>query len=501
MLGVFPGRTMLDLDSESLYEALLARDARFDGRFFVGVATTGVYCRPVCRARKPLAANCSFYATAAEAEQAGFRPCLLCRPELAPGYAPVNSSTSLARAAARYIERNCGAQGSITDIARHLGCSNRHLRRVFENVYHVRPVEYRQTCRLLLAKRLLTDTDLSVVDVAYTAGFGSLRRFNEVFRRRYRLTPTALRSQARLSGTEGDAVRLSLGYRPPYRWDLIVRFLARRAIPGVEKVEDDHYARTVRLHSSGRDLTGWVVVGNDAEHNRLAVTISSSLLPALPVVLDGIKNLFDLHCAPDTVARTLTTMGGSVLGSFIPGIRVPGCFDALETAVLAVLGQQVTVQTARALAGRLVYALGSSVDTGIDGLTMTFPTAQELLGLDGAIEHHLGPLGIIASRSRAIHGLAELKESGVIDAACCPDPEAATARFMKVPGIGAWTAGYIAMRCLGWPDAFLATDLEVRRALGTRSPQKILTLAEQWRPWRAYVVMCLWSRAGVGSAS
>ena len=291
MLGAFLRRIMPDLDSESLYRALLAKDTRFDGRFFVGVATTGVYCRPVCRARKPLAVNCSFYATAAEAEQAGFRPCLLCRPELAPGYAPVDSSASLARAAARYIERNCGVQGSLTDIARHLGCSNRHLRRVFEDAYHVRPVEYRQTCRLLLAKSLLTDTDLSVVDVAYSAGFGSLRRFNEVFRRRYRLTPTALRSQARLSRTEGDAVQLSLGYRPPYRWDLMLKFLARRAIPGVEKVEEDRYARTIRLRSSGRDLTGWVTVGNDAEHNRLAVTVSASLLPALPVVLDGIKNL------------------------------------------------------------------------------------------------------------------------------------------------------------------------------------------------------------------
>ena len=492
---------MPDLDSESLYKALLAKDTRFDGRFFVGVATTGVYCRPVCRARKPFAVNCSFYATAAAAEQASFRPCLLCRPELAPGYAPVDSSASLARAAARYIERNCGVEGSLTDIARHLGCSNRHLRRVFEDAYHVRPVEYRQTCRLLLAKSLLTDTDLSVVDVAYSAGFGSLRRFNEVFRHRYRLTPTALRSQARLSRTDGDAVQLSLGYRPPYRWDLMLKFLARRAIPGVEKVEEDRYARTIRLRSSGRDLTGWVTVGNDAEHNRLAVTVSASLLPALPVVLDGIKNLFDLHCEPDTVARSLASMDESALGPYIPGIRVPGCFDAFETAVLAVLGQQVTVQAARTLAGRLVQALGSPVDTGIDGLTTTFPMVQELLNLDGSIEQHLGPLGIITARARAIHGLAAMMGSGTIDASCCPDPEVAVARFKEIPGIGAWTAGYIAMRCLGWPDAFLATDLEVRKALGTPSPGKILTLAERWKPWRAYAVMHLWNRAEAKSAS
>ena len=491
---------MPDLDSESLYRALLAKDTRFDGRFFVGVATTGVYCRPVCRARKPLAVNCSFYATAAEAEQAGFRPCLLCRPELAPGYAPVDSSASLARAAARYIERTCGVQGSLTDIARHLGCSNRHLRRVFEDAYHVRPVEYRQTCRLLLAKSLLTDTDLSVVDVAYAAGFGSLRRFNEVFRRRYRLTPTALRSQARLNRADGDTVQLSLGYRPPYRWDLILKFLARRAIPGVEKVEDDRYARTIRLRSSGRDLTGWVAVGNDSEHNRLAVTVSASLLSALPVVLDGIKNLFDLHCEPDTVAGALTSMDDSTLGPFIPGTRVPGCFDAFETAVLAVLGQQVTVQAARTLTGRLVQALGSPVDTGIDGLTTTFPTVQELLNLDGAIEQHLGPLGIIAARARAIHGLAAMMSSGIIDASCCPDSEAAVTRFMEIPGIGTWTANYIAMRCLAWPDAFLATDLEVRKALRTPPRGKILTLAECWKPWRAYAVMHLWNRAEAESA-
>ena len=501
MLGALLRRNMPDLDSESLYRALLAKDTRFDGRFFVGVATTGVYCRPVCRARKPLAVNCSFYATAAEAEQAGFRPCLLCRPELAPGYAPVDSSASLARAAARYIERNCGIQGSLTDIARHLGCSNRHLRRVFEDAYHVRPVEYRQTCRLLLAKSLLTDTDLSVVDVAYSAGFGSLRRFNEVFRRRYRLTPTALRSQARLSRTEDDAVQLSLGYRPPYRWDLMLKFLARRAIPGVEKVEEGRYARTIRLRSSRRDLTGWVTVGNDAEHNRLAVTVSASLLPALPAVLDGIKNLFDLHCEPDTVARALTSMDESALGPFIPGIRVPGCFDAFETAVLAVLGQQVTIQAARTLAGRLVQALGSPVDTEIDGLTMTFPMVQELLNLDSTIEQHLGPLGIITARARAIHGLAAMMGSGIIDAFCCPAPEAAVARFMEIPGIGAWTAGYIAMRCLAWPDAFLATDLEVRKALGSPPPGKILTLADRWKPWRAYAVMHLWNRAEAESVS
>ena len=501
MLGAILRRIMPDLDSEALYRALLAKDTRFDGRFFVGVATTGIYCRPVCRARKPLAVNCSFYATAAEAEQAGFRPCLLCRPELAPGYAPVDSSASLARAAARYIERNCGVQGSLTDIARHLGCSNRHLRRVFEDAYHVRPVEYRQTCRLLLAKSLLTDTDLSVVDVAYSAGFGSLRRFNEVFRHRYRLTPTALRSQARLSRTDGDAVQLSLGYRPPYRWDLMLKFLARRAIPGVEKAEEDRYARTIRLQSSGRDLTGWVTVDNDAEHNRLTVTVSASLLPALPVVLDGIKNLFDLHCEPDTVARALTSMDESALGPFIPGIRVPGCFDAFETAVLAVLGQQVTVQAARTLAGRLVQALGSPMDTGIDGLTTTFPMVQELLNLDGAIEQHLGPLGIITARARAIHGLAAMMGSDTIDASYCPDPEAAVARFMEIPGIGAWTAGYIAMRCLAWPDAFLATDLEVRKALGSPPPGKILTLAERWKPWRAYAVMHLWNRAEAESVS
>ena len=244
-----------------------------------------------------------------------------------------------------------------------------------------------------------------------------------------------------------------------------------------------------------------MTVGNDAEHNRLAVTVSASLLPALPAVLDGIKNLFDLHCEPDTVARALTSMDESALGPFIPGIRVPGCFDAFETAVLAVLGQQVTIQAARTLAGRLVQALGSPVDTEIDGLTMTFPMVQELLNLDSTIEQHLGPLGIITARARAIHGLAAMMGSGIIDAFCCPAPEAAVARFMEIPGIGAWTAGYIAMRCLAWPDAFLATDLEVRKALGSPPPGKILTLAERWKPWRAYAVMHLWNRAEAESVS
>ena len=485
---------MLESEDRAWYAASKSKDTRFDGRFFVGVSSTEIYCRRVCRAKLPKAENCRFYATAAEAEQAGFRPCLLCRPELAPGSAPVDAAVSLAHRAARFLEENCGNLGSLEELARRLGCTSRHLRRTFAAEYSVSPIQYLQTCRLLLAKSLLTDTGLPVLSVAMTAGFGSLRRFNDLFKRRYHLAPTALRREAAGAKGEGGGITLALGYRPPYRWEQMLDFLAPRAIPGVEMVRDGEYLRTVRLAAGdGRHVYGWVRVGCRSQRNLLTVTVDAALLPVLPQVLSGIRRLFDLYCDPDTVYEGLSSMNTIRPGLCVPGTRLPGCFDAFEMTVRAVLGQQITVKAARTLAGRFAAAYGVPVRTGIEGLTHAFPSPEAITALAGPIENHLGPLGVTAARAKTILALARTFVQGTIDFSFGARPETEMRKLLKLPGIGDWTAQYIAMRAMGWPDAFPYTDYGVKKALAPRTPKEILTLAEAWRPWRGYAAVNLWN--------
>ena len=482
------------LSNTNLYSAYKAKDARFDGRFFVGIASTGVYCRPVCRARLAKEMNCSFYVTAAEAEQAGFRPCLLCRPELAPGAALVDSSASLAHRAARVLEENCGSGQNLDGIAEQLGCTSRHLRRVFTDAYHVTPVAYLQTCRLLLAKNLLTDTGLSVLDVAMTAGFGSLRRFNDLFKKHYGLSPSGIRKRLPGASSRGDGITLALGYRPPYRYDEVLRFLEGRTIPGVELIQNNEYLRTVRIRNSkGQWIIGWLKVGHLPKKNALAVTLSVSLLPVLSQVLVKVRRLFDLYCDPETVYETLAQMNDFRPGLCVPGTRVPGCFDAFEMSVRAILGQQITVKAARTLAGRMADSFGSPVETGVEGLSRVFPAPEEILALDGSVENHLGPIGVIGARARTIAALAQAyaQREIVFDASARPEEE--MKKLLVIPGIGSWTAQYIAMRTMGWPDAFLETDAGVKKALAPLSAKEMLTVAEAWRPWRSYATVNLWN--------
>lgn len=494
MVAQKEAEAMLEGGERALYEAFKSKDARFDGRFFVGIASTGIYCRPVCRAKLPKPENCSFYATAAEAEQAGFRPCLLCRPELAPGAAPVDATASLARRAARLLEEHCGEVRSLEDAAARLGCTGRHLRRAFAAEYAVSPVGYLQTCRLLLAKSLLTDTDLSVIDVAMASGFGSLRRFNDLFKKRYRLAPTALRRQPSGAAGRGSGVTLALGYRPPYQWRRMLDFLAPRAIPGVEIVGDEEYARVVRLVTEDRrPVCGWVRVGHRPQKNVLAVTVDAALLPVLPQVLAKIRRLFDVYCIPDAVYGALASMNTLRPGLCVPGTRLPGCFDAFEMAARTVLGQQVTVKAATTLAGRLARRYGVPVLTGVEGLTHAFPPPEAFISLDGPIANHLGPLGITGSRAAAILALAERAAAGGMDFGVRADPEEEVRGLMEIPGIGIWTARYIVMRGMGWSDAFLHTDYGVKKALSPRTSREIEALAEAWRPWRGYAMVNLWN--------
>ncbi len=351
----------MTLDSHTCYRALKARDARFDGRFFVAVSSTRIYCRPVCTVKPPRRENCRFYPSAAAAESAGYRPCLRCRPELAPGNASVDATSRLAQAAASMMEDRTLDEAGLETVAARLGITDRHLRRAFGAEFGVSPVEFAQTQRLLLAKRLLTDTVLPVTEVAFASGFGSLRRFNALFKQRYRLQPSQLRRHmhgAAAASTAADVLKFELSFRPPYDWAAVSAFLGARAIAGVEAVEGACYRRTVRVPIDGKEHRGWIEVGMSPKKPALRVTVSASLAKALPPVLSRVKSLMDLACHPAEVAQAL-----GALAKRHPGLRVPGAFDGFEVAVRAILGQQVTVAAARTVAGRFAAAFGEPIET------------------------------------------------------------------------------------------------------------------------------------------
>ena len=487
------------LDRETYYPAFKANDARFDGRIFVGVSSTGIYCRPVCRAKMPKKENCTFYVSSAAAEAAGYRPCLLCRPELAPGLAPVDASPRLARRAALSMEENFPCENNLQELSAALGVTDRHLRRVFEAEFGVSPVQYLQTNRLLLAKSLLTDTGLPVTEIAFAAGFGSVRRFNALFRAHYRMTPSALRKESAPSAGDGDGITLYLGYRPPYPWNDVLAFLAARAIPGVEAVSDGTYRRTAALSQDEKIYHGWISVRHDERgrikktRNALAVTLSRTLLPVLPKALARIKHLFDLQCDPAEIYAKLGVMNDIRDGLCAPGTRLPGCFDPFEMAVRAVLGQQITVKAARTLAGRIAAVYGTALAAPACGLTHTFPAAADFCAMGDSIQERLGVLGVTGARSRSIRALASAVSSGEIELTRSGDLDAQMKKILALPGFGPWTVQYIAMRALGWPDAFPHTDYGVKKALEGQTPKEILALSEQWSPWRAYATINLWN--------
>ncbi len=475
----------MPLDPDSCYRALQAHDPRFDGKFFVGVSSTGIYCRPVCTVRMPRRENCHFFASAAAAEVDGYRPCLRCRPELAPGNAAVDITARLAQAAVNLIENGVQDDGGIDTLAARVGVTSRHLRRIFDAEFGVSPIEYAQTQRLLLAKRLLTDTALPVMDVALASGFASVRRFNALFRSRYRMSPTRLRRDV-AGGTVRPELTFELGYRPPYEWDSMLAFLGARAIPGVEHVTHDAYRRTLAIVHRGTVHTGWIEVRRAPRKAALAVALSSSLARVVPVALARVKHAFDLSCDPEVVAAAL----GS-LAQDRPGLRVPGAFDGFELAVRAVVGQQITVRGARTLLGRLAEALGEPADSGAHAeLAQRFPTAARVARCSAG---DIARLGITGGRARTLIALAQAVDRDELDLSPGADIDSTLQKLDALPGIGEWTAQYIAMRALGWPDAFLANDLIVMRALGETRPARARDRSEAWRPWRAYAVLHLWS--------
>ncbi len=474
----------MHLDADACYRAVRSRDARFDGRFFTAVRSTRIYCRPVCPAPLPKRENCSFFPSAAAAEHAGFRPCLRCRPELAPGLASVDAAARLARAAANLIDDGALADASLSSLAGQLGVTDRHLRRVFESEFGVTPVAYAQTARLLLAKRLLTDTAMPVTEVAMAAGFGSLRRLNTLFAQRYRLSPTALRrSRGELRPLDHHVFRLPT--RAPYDFDALLQFLAHRAIDGVEAVDARSYRRTLALpNPQGRIVQGWIEVRRAPRGTGVEARVDARLAPAIPRVLAAVKHAFDLNCRPEEVAAAL-----GELARAHPGLRLPGAFDAFEIGVRAILGQQVPVRAARTLAARLVRRFGAALDTPFVDVARVFPAAATLAECKPV---QIAELGIVAQRAQAIVALARALADGTLQLAPGADVERALDALRALPGVGPWTAHYIAMRALHWPDAFPPGDVGVLRALKLKRAAEAEARAQAWRPWRAYAVIHLW---------
>ncbi len=484
-------------DDDARYLALCARDARFDGRFFTGVTSTGIYCRPVCAVRTPRRANCRFFDHAAQAERAGFRPCLRCRPELAPlsrAWSTQDAGELLVQHASRLLDDPAQWTGddgpAMQRLAARLGVSDRHLRRVFEARLGVSPLQVLHTRRLLAAKQLLTDTRLSVSAVAAASGFASLRRFNAALLERYGLSPTAMRRRG--SSSEAGSQAIALGWRPPLDVAPLLAFLDARRLPGVDATDVAalRYWRTLRLHTPSGAHTGWFGLRFEPERHRVWLHASDGLLPALPTLIWRVRALCDLDADPHAI--------DAVLGTHFPGgagLRVPGAIDGFELAVRAVLGQQVTVAAARTLAGRLVARFGEPLDTPDPALNRLFPTPQALAEASG---EDLGALGIVRQRQAAIQALARAVADGTLDLGPHADLATTTRALTALPGIGAWTAQYIAMRALRWPDAWPAADVALHNTLGlSGTPREreraCEALARAWQPWRSYAVLRAWA--------
>ncbi|HEX4405518.1 MAG TPA: AlkA N-terminal domain-containing protein [Polyangia bacterium] len=490
---------MSSLDPNACYRALVAHDARFDGLFFVGVKTTGIYCRPVCRARTPGRDRCVFFRTAAQAEEAGFRSCFRCRPELAPGAAPVDAVTRVVATAMRLIDEGAlSHEGTVDDLARTLRISTRHLRRAMQAELGVSPLALAESRRLALARQLIVDTAMPMTEVAFASGFRSVRRFNAAVKARYGRPPSEMRKVVRkgVRGEAGETVTVALSYRAPYDWPSMLSHLASRAVPGVELVQvgEGTYTRTAAVGA----LRGWLTVSADPTRATLRATISTSLAGALLAVVTRLRRLFDLDAEPTAIAAHLARdprLAAHVRAR--PGLRVAGAFDVFEAAARAVLGQQVSVAAAGTLAGRLAAQLGETIETPHAGLDRIFPTASAVARRSGAAL--ATALRIPARRAETLRVLGEAVSNGTL--ALDADPTRLIDQIVALPGLGPWTAHALAMRALGWPDAFPEGDLVLRKALGGISSRQARAVAERWRPWRAYGATHLWTHYGAARSS
>lgn len=482
--------------NEIFERARLSRDARFDGRFFVGVKTTGIYCRPICPANAPKSENVVFYRTAASAGEAGFRPCLRCRPECAPGTAAWAGTSTTVQRGLRLIAEGALDDGNIERLSDRLGVTSRHLRRLFSKHLGASPLAVAHTQRLHFAKNLIDQTSLSMGDISTAAGFGSVRRFNDTFKKTYGRTPRELQRR-RASSVIAGAFSVQLPYRFPFDWERLLAFFAARATPGVEHVHDGRYLRSVAVG----DTAGIIDVRDTGD--QLLLSLHGLDTTALFSIVQRVRGLFDLDASTDDIARTLSA--DKELKALIkhnPGLRVPGSWGAFELCVRAILGQQVSVSAATTLAGRIAERYGEQIDVPVAGLEQTpnrlFPGPEKLT------RARLENLGIISSRARTIRTVARAVAEGALSFDTAQRPEDFCAALTAIKGIGDWTAQYVSMRALKDPDAFPASDLGLLRAFDRpgcerMKPNDLNARAEAWRPWRAYAALLLWgSDKGAG---
>jgi len=473
------------LRDEECYLAIKARDARFDGQFFTCVESTGIYCRPICPARTPRRNHCRFVATAAAAEDAGFRPCLRCRPESAPGSPEWLGSESLVRRALRMLDETSGDESSIEEIAEALDISSRQLRRLFAESLGTSPKSVVQTNRLALARQLLVETSLPVTEVALAAGFGSVRRFNAALRAHFEKTPTRLRAEHGKAGSRRE-LRVTLAYRPPYAWDAFIAHMAARSIPGLESAHDDIYVRTIRTGHA----RGLVRVEHEAARSRMRVEFMLDRTDDLGRAVAGVRDLLDLDAVPEAIADLLQRdkhLRATVKA--FPGLRLPGSWGVFEMLVRAIVGQQVSVSAARTVLGRLVAAFGERIE--IDESRRGSP---ELLFPEPAAlaDSSLQEYGLNTARARTINAAARLFEEDPRYVHSGMPVDEARRRLLAIRGIGPWTADYVLLRALRYPDAFPAGDLGALRATGAANSRELTAMAEQWRPWRGYALLYLW---------
>ncbi len=482
----------MDMDFEACRRAFLTRDPRFDGRIFGAVKTTGIYCRPVCPARTPKAENMTFYPTAAACQEAGFRPCLRCRPESSPDLGAWRGTSNTVSRALSLIESGAMDTDDVDALASRLGVGERQLRRLFKQHLGASPVAVAQTRRVLLAKQLIQETHLPMGEVALASGFGSVRRFNETFQQLFGRPPGDLR---RKGGAEASAaaggVTVRLPYRAPYDWKAMIDFLAARAIPGVETVAARRYARTLTI-----DGAVGVVTVSPGKGDFLVAEVRLSKVQALPSVIARIRRLFDLAADPGLIGAHLSQDPKmATLVAARPGLRAPGAWDGFELAVRAVLGQQITVTAARSLAAKLVEAYGEPLDDPFAaslGLTRAFPAPERLVGQD------IAALGMPKALGEALEALARTVAADRSIFTPRADLDSAIAALKALPGVGEWTAQYIALRELREPDAFPQADIGLLRGMADETglrptPAELLARAEAWRPWRAYAAQHLWA--------
>ena len=475
-----------------LYNAFVSKDERFDGKFFAGITTTGIYCRPICKARLPKKENCVFFKTKAEAEKAGFRPCLICRPELAPEYSIVNAKKTIAEQTLSMLNQNACDENVLENISKKLGYSDRHIRRVFQEEFNVSSIEYLQTNRLLLAKKLLTDTKLSIQDVAIGSGFKSLRNFNNSFKKHYKIAPSYFRKREKQKDTTNDEIIVYLSYKPPYDWDSLLYFLKMREVKDMEIITDKTYTRAISIQGKNETFEGYIKVENKEDKNALKVGVSYGLIKILSVVLNKVKNLFDLTSNPEIIYDNIKSLNEIKPNLCKIGTRVPGAINVFEIAVRAVLGQLVSIKTACTLVKRFVEKFGKKINTGIDGISIAFPEPKAILDTENAVEE-MKSTGIHYAKGNAILELAKYYNKIGNDYSQLADIQEEIVKLKAIKGIGNWTANYIAMRAMNYTDSFLATDYGVVKALEPIKPKEIKKISEKWSPWRSYITVNIWN--------